>query len=304
MEKHGKLEVFARRIATILSPIKKALKRKTNKDKKAMKGSDSKKSIADFKACLKKCNIVPGDIVLIHSSTDGLQSLQMKPNEIVDLIMEIFKGATVVFATFPIEPRKPKEVYKYNPNKTMCWTGMLPNAFLQKPGIVRSLTPYNSLAAYGELTNDMMKDNILSETPHGEHSAWYYCYTHHAKILFVGTTSRESNTMAIHMVPDVMKEKWPIKDWYEKRQYQIVDNQKVLEKTLFIQKGFWYRYVNEYKTDKVLKDSGYLKIIKSGETSIEIVNDSFEMLNFLINRCENNQLMYSIPKKYYKKKHL
>ena len=300
MEKHGSVEVFLRKLATFFSPLKKAIKRRQNKKKKESKVLSNEDSVSTFKNVLQQCNIAPGDIVIVHSSIDGLKSLSLNAQQIVDLILDTFKGATILFATFPIIPKAKKDIYKYDPKKTMCWTGILPNVFLQKRGVVRSMLPYNSLAAYGDSAETIMNNNILSNTPHGEHSSWHYCCEHHAKILFIGTTSRESNTMAIHMAPDILGDDWPIKGWYEKRDYLIIDGGKEIHKSIYIQKGFWYKYVNEYKTDYLLKTNGLLKSISTANIVVECVPDCFLMMDYLLKRCKNGNLMYSIPKKYYK----
>lgn len=224
----------------------------------------------------------------------------MTIEEIVDMILDTFSEMTVVFATYPIEPIRRKEAYKYDPKKTLCWTGMLPNVFLKREGVIRSLFPYNTLAAKGEHAEAMMENNLLSEVPHGRNTPWDYCRLHNAKILFLGTTSREANTMAIHMLPDLMEDEWPIKNWYEERKYIITNCGEKIDKTIQVQKGFWYQYVNEYKTDRILKDNKLLQDISIDDIPLEIVSDSYTMIEFLGNRCKNGKIMYSIPKRFYK----
>lgn len=302
LEKSGTAEVLFREIATICEPIKKRIKRvlrRSSKSEVAVEKNETK--INSLRQRLENSGISKGDIVLIHSSLDGLRSLGMTSEEIVDLILDIFSEMTVVFATYPIEPIRKKEVYKYDPKKTLCWTGMLPNVFLKRQGVKRSLFPYNTLAAIGEHADAMLDNNLLSDIPHGANTPWDYCRMHHAKILFLGTTSRESNTMAIHMVPDIKGDDWPINNWYEERKYIITYNGEKIEKTIRVQKGFWYKYVNEYKTDRVLKDSRLLLDIGIDDIPLEIVPDSYLMMEFLENRVRQGVLMYSIPRKFYKK---
>lgn len=301
LERSGTAEVAFRKTATAIGPVKKKIKRfirGTSKSEIA-KGKDESK-IELLRDRLNNCGIKKGDVVLIHSSLDGLRSLGLTTEEIVDLILEIYSEMTVAFATYPIEPRKKKEVYKYDPSKTLCWTGMLPNVFLKREGVIRSIFPYNTLAAKGNQAEGMMKDNICATFPHGEYSAWEFCRQNHAKILFLGTTSREANTMAIHMVPDVMGDEWPIKDWYEERKYIITNEGEKTEIAIQVQSGFWYQYVNEYKTDKLLKDQKLLMDISVEDIPLEIVPDCYDMMEYLVYRCRSGKLMYSIPKKYYK----
>ena len=303
MEKSGFLEVTLRRVATFFSPLKRLVKRKMSKTKAGFVQPVSRQGLIDsFKKQIKTCNFSQNDIVIVHSSYDGLKKMGLGPSEIIDTIIQELNGATVLFAAFPIEPRVSKSLYKYDPSKTICWTGILPNLFLKRKGVVRTPVPYNSLASFGRFTEEIMKDNLKAVVPHGEYTPWHYCYEHHAKILFVGTTSRESNTMAIHMPPDIMKDDWPIEGWYERRKYLIkIDRGHEIEREIQIQKGFWYRYVNEYKTDKALKNEGLVTDISVNGIAIEYVSDCNKMLGFLIDRCKKGKLMYLIPRKYYKK---
>lgn len=301
LERSAKLEIIIRKLVTKCEPIKKYVKRLIRNDKKRKKNTVHNEELAEkLKKKLMELKIGKGDIIIIHSSMDGLEELGLTADEILDIILNAFYEATIVFAAFPIESNKKKELYRYTPQKTLSWTGVLSNTFLKRRGVLRSIFPYNSLAAIGADASPMMENNMQSKRPHDIYSAWEYCRQHHAKLLFLGTTSRESNTMALHMVPDIMGKNWPIKDWYVNRKYVITDNDRIINKEIEIQDGFWYQFVNEYKTDYLLKKKGYVKNISIDSIPIEIVDDSNEMINFLVEMCRSGKLMYTIPKKYYK----
>lgn len=301
LEKSGAVEVVLRRLSTKLPSIKKIVRhviKSSSKTEVAVQEDGA--LIQEVREALCNCGVQEGDIVIIHSSTDGLRCLGLSTEKIIDLIIDVFTGCTLVFPTFPIEPRKMRTIYNYDPRKSLCWTGILPNILLKRTGVVRSRFPYNSLAAIGKDAEAMMKDDLKSIRPHDRYSSWEYCRQHHAKILFLGTTSRESNTMAIHMVPDIMDQEWPIDNWYIQRLYEIQLDGVKLQKTVEVQDGFWYQYVNEYKTDFCLKSEGLLRNIGIADIPIELIYDSLTMTEFLVNRCKNGDLMYRIPKKYYR----
>ena len=301
-EKSGLMEVFMRCTASAIEPIKRPVKRMLRGNNNHQKSAFvNPEQIAKLRDALLNSGVKSGDIVIIHSSLDGLHSLGLPGEKVIELVLDVFSSCTVVFVTFPIEPRKTKDVYSYDPQKTLCGTGMLPNLFLKFPGVVRSSFPYNSLAAIGRQAEAMMANDEKSFRPHDHYSAWEYCRQHHAKILFLGTTSREANTMAIHMIPDIMEEAWPIEKWYIKRNYKIKIGETITNRTIEVQDGFWYQYVNEYKTDKILRDAGLLRRIGFDDIPLEIVDDSMEMSEFLIERCRKGNLMYRIPHKYWRK---
>ena len=112
MEQSGKAEVLLRKMATVAKPIKKKLRKaiKGNlKSEIAIQRNDEK--IALLRNKLQNCGIKEGDIVLVHSSLDGLRSLGISTEELIDFILNVFEHNTVVFATYPIEPLRKKEVY-------------------------------------------------------------------------------------------------------------------------------------------------------------------------------------------------
>ena len=114
MEQSGKAEVLLRKMATVAKPIKKKLRKaiKGNlKSEIAIQRNDEK--IALLRNKLQNCGIKEGDIVLVHSSLDGLRSLGISTEELIDFILNVFEHNTVVFATYPIEPlRKKEECYQ------------------------------------------------------------------------------------------------------------------------------------------------------------------------------------------------
>lgn len=299
LEKSGLMEVLARRITCAVEPIKRIVKRML-RTKSINAVSENNEKISMFSETLAQCGVKDGDIIIIHSSLDGLRGLGLSAEKIIENIMEIFSDCTVVFPTFPLEPQKSKDIYYYNPLKSLCGTGMLPNLFLRKDCAIRSTFPYNSLAALGEQAELMMENDYKCVYPHDSFSAWEYCRQHHAKILFLGTTSREANTMAIHMIPDIMGAEWPISNWYSSRRYQIKINNTIIERDIKVQNKFWYRYVNEYKSDKSLRDAGILRRIGFDDITIEVIDDSKKMTDFLIDRCKKGELMYKIPQRYWK----
>lgn len=298
----GFLEVLFRRVLNYMEPIKKRIKRTLRKNNSnSIEYERNFTLLQEVENQLLSCGINDGDIIIIHSSMDGLKELGFSEEELIDWLIKVFRNNTIVFAAYPIEPLKEKQVYKYNPDKTICWTGMLPNLFLKREGVIRSPFPYNSLAALGKDAEEMMKNSLSGLRPHDEYSAWEYCRKKHAKILFLGTTSKDANTMAIHMVPDIMQDKWKVLNWYKERTYRIRVDGLEIEKKIEIQDGYWAQFVMEYNTDRILKEKGLVRSIGINSIPIEIVDDSYKMMEFLVNRCKEGKYMYRIPKKYLKK---
>ena len=301
LEKHGAIEAFCRCTLDSLPKLKKILK---HKRKAAEPGARNETAWNTYTS--RVCDIVGTDsIVLIHSSMANFAAIGISEDDMMDLLIHLVeRGNTVVLPAFPITNlKKPTaKTRPYDPKKTLCWTGMLPNKFIAYPGVKRSVYPFNSLAAMGPETDKMLEHNQSSVYVYDKNSAWAYCVEHHAKILFIGAQAHSSNTVGIHMVPDVMGDDWPIDDWYEECSYLVKIDGQVSEHTVRYQAGKWYKYVAEYATNKFLRDYGILKEEHICGCYLGSVSDSQEMVDALVARCRSGELMYCIPRKYYKKR--
>lgn len=300
-EMSGHLEVLARRVLYRHPNIKKKLKRK-------IKHSERRTHTFDLKAWEEYKRVVHSkihnkDIVLIHSSIDGLSPMGVSVSEVLGLISELTdRGCTVVIPAYPITNLKitNQSMKLYDPLKTLCWTGMLPNAFLKMEGVVRSTIPYNSLAAIGPHAKKMMEDDIDEKYVYGDKSPWNYCVKHQAKILFIGTTPNDSNTIQTHMIADYMKDAWPVKDWYEKITAPVRINGKVIDRELYIQKLFWTQFVADRYINAILKKKKLVKELIVEECPLGIVTNSENMVCEIVDLCKRGKMTYIVPKKYMK----
>ncbi|MDA7677001.1 AAC(3) family N-acetyltransferase [bacterium] len=177
------------------------------------------------------------DILIIHSSFNLLLKNGITPCNFVDfLFTEIIPNGTIVCPTFPLYRNEPRgllrlndslysEVFEYNVQRTRSWTGSLGRYVQSIPGSRRSLIPLNTLTAYGSHVDQIFSSESLTPllTPCGRHSPWYQLFNMDAKILAIGTDLAHSLTM-IHVAEDCFEDLWPVKNWYRKRTFNIIDN--------------------------------------------------------------------------------
>lgn len=299
LEHYGWLEVFMRIFLAKHSGVKKIVKNILHNNSNKITYEFKENEWLEYKSIVLKL-VGEGEVVLIHSSMDGLAKLGVNENHVIELLNELVSNNnTVVLPAFPITNVK-KTNKPYDPKKTLCWTGMLPNLFIRQKDVVRSAFPYNSLASLGPKSHDIIDSSDTDDLVYGVNSAWQRCVELDAKILFLGTTAARANTMAIHMPPDLMAERWPIDDWYSERKYNVRLNNEVVEKTVRVQKGKWYKYCMENKTSKRLKENNLLSEQLLYGCYLGFVPSSKKMLSFLLKICKMDKLMYLIPKKYYK----
>ncbi len=308
LEKYGFIEVASRIILNNCPKLKKMAKKlrassnKSTPEQTETKEIDpalAKEYFAKIDAIIKN-----DDIVLIHSSMDGLESIGITAEAFMDFMKKQVeeKGITFVLPCFPITNLKlpnPKS-RPYDPKKTLCWTGMLPNTFIGDKDVIRTTFPYNSLAAMGPKAAEMMSNDDKQVYVYDEYSAWRYCLDNHAKILFTGVKASCSNTMAIHMTPDYMDQDWPVKDWHEDRTYKVKIDGEVTEKPIKVQADHWYQYCMEERTSGRLKIAGVLTEESVGGCNLGVVQDCKAMMDVMVQLAKKGKLSYMVPGKYYK----
>ncbi len=305
MERFGILEVAPRVLLGKFPKLKKIAKRVRAKNNHGESGKVNEDIAPTYFMKLRQL-IDKDDIVLVHSSMDGLESIGISVEDFMDFMRFQVeeKGVTFVLPCFPITNLKlPTEKSRpYDPKKTLCWTGMLPNTFIGDSATIRTSFPYNSLAAMGPKAQEMMSKDSEQVYVYDENSAWHYCLEHHAKILFVGVKASGSNTMAIHMTPDFMGDDWPVKNWWEERTYKVRIDGEISEKSIKVQADHWYQYCMEERTSGRLKKARVLTEESIGGCNLGVVEDCSSMMDEMVQLAKKGKLSYMIPKRYMRKR--
>lgn len=264
---------------------------------------------------LQSLKINNGDILLVHSSMDGLKNTGLSPTKVISILRDIVGiDGTIVMPAFQkfecpcpegklIEHKEnfSDEVFVYNYRGVACWTGMLNSIFLMQPDTLRSYFPNNSLAAQGPHAKPMMENNLKGDLPHGRFSAWKYCVEHHAKVLFLGLKADHCFTL-IHTVEDILDDEWPVNDWYKKQKYKIIDGVEETNIIVRERRLKWARYITEkYGTNQIRK-AGLLKTHMFGGVTVEYIDDAYKFFEYLKNETiQNGPLFYKILNKYLKR---
>ena len=282
--------------------------RKYNEKKNEIKEPSLKFPLLEIINTIYSLGIGEGCILLIHSSYENIQrncSDLIKPKELIEMLAGLIGNAgTLAFPTHPSYSREKiskdtirsnddvKEVLTYDVRKTLAWTGFLPNVFLRMPGVIRSKHPINTLAALGPLASEMMRKNIEGELPLacGPNSSWKFCADRKAKILGLGVDLVHSLTM-MHVAED-SNPNWPIREWYRKRTFKIIDGIDEQVLTVAERKPKWTINLAERCFRKDLIKEGILRIASVGELQIEYINDSKELIDYLNSKNSNGYPYY------------
>lgn len=257
---------------------------------------------------LKSLNIKNGDILLVHSSMDGLQSTSMQPNDVLQILRQMVgEEGTIVMPCFHkfkksvrpdssvSENKSSDDVLEYRYRDFICWTGLLNSIFLMQPDTIRSYFPNNSLAAQGPHAKAMMEHNLEGDLPHGKNSAWEYCVNKHAKVLFLGLKADHCFTL-IHTVEDILDDQWPVKNWYKKQKYKIIDGAQEKLITIRERKLGWAKYSTEkYGTNEIRK-AGILNTYEFGGVTVEYIDDAKVFFEFIKKSVLKKKLLfYKVP---------
>lgn len=185
---------------------------------------------------LKEIGISKGDLLLIHSSYGSLKCTQKKPIEIIqelkNLVGETGTIAMPAIRKYEGEPDLKnylnadisETIFTYDVYKTKVQTGALPATMIQMPEAVISRFPINTLVSIGPLAKPMMENNLTGEFPTacGKNSAWKFCIDNNAYLIGLGTDLTGCLTM-IHAAEDILDDMWPVRNWYRKRIFKIID---------------------------------------------------------------------------------
>jgi aminoglycoside N3'-acetyltransferase len=155
--------------------------------------------------------IKKGSLVFIHSSIDKL-FLDFEPENLLKILIDIVGvEGTIIFPCNQLKERaedylKRNEVF--DTKRTMTKMGLLPGLAMFHKDSVRSVHPTNSVVAIGKLAKELTDEHQYSIYPCGEKSPYYKIINYNGIIVGLGV-STESLTF-VHVVEDIMKEKFPV----------------------------------------------------------------------------------------------
>ena len=92
----------------------------------------------------------------------------------------------------------------YDPQNTPSTVGILPEIFRKREGVVRSLHPWQSMAAKGNRAKNLIAGEEKCQIPCPKDGAWARLYDYNAKLLFIGCSlTRNTFLHSVEAVCDV-----------------------------------------------------------------------------------------------------
>ncbi len=286
-------EVLLRNIYGRFSFFRNILKLFKNKKLKVDEKIEINFYFKDLISLLKSEGIKEDDVVLIHSNMDELAKCDIGPKEIVyELINKLCPKGTLVAPTFPLYPDNKNNInritkdmtnvkYSYDLKRSLPWTGLLGLILMKVPGSRRSIHPLNTLVSYGKSTNEIFRNESYSslDLPCGINSSWSSLLKLNAKIICIGVDMAHSLTM-IHVAEDCYEDTWPVKNWYRKRVFDVIDGDT--SKTVYVRERHpkWSMSIAQERLNLDLYKDNIAKKIKLGSLEFSIL-ESTNLIKYL-----------------------
>lgn len=120
---------------------------------------------SDLKRQLQDMGLSGEERILVHSSMKSMGSVEGGADTVVDAFMEYF-GEKGLFITPAHTWKQMSEEYNvFDPACEPACVGIIPNVFLKKQGVVRSLHPTHSVAAFGKAAKEYVSGEEQATTP-------------------------------------------------------------------------------------------------------------------------------------------
>lgn len=157
----------------------------------------------DLKKQLRDMGLLATDSVMIHSSMKAIGDVEGGADTVVDALLEYFSEGLVMVPTHTWKQMS-ADYNIFDPKTEPACVGIIPNIFMKRKGVVRSLHPTHSIAAYGKGANVYISGEENISTPCAPEGCWGRLKTINAKILLIGVTHiRNTYIHAIEEMLDV-----------------------------------------------------------------------------------------------------
>lgn len=147
---------------------------------------------ATIRAGLEELGIVPGDVLLVHSSLRSFGYVNGGADTVIDALLEaVGDNGTILVPTLTFKVLKSSPRY-FSVIRTPSSSGKITETFRRRPGARRSRHPVSSASAIGPQADFLTSGH--EDTPCGPDSPYYRLYELGGKVVFFGA-SLGSNTL-------------------------------------------------------------------------------------------------------------
>lgn len=162
----------------------------------------------------KNAGLVAGDKVLVHSALSKIGFIQGGPVTFIEAILEVIGNeGTLLMPTSPnggYQLDYIKELTVFDINNSPSALGKITEVFRTMPGVLRSASPTEPVAAFGPNAAWLTEGHLGEMTPYTENSPFARLAEIGGKILYVGVTLDNAGT-SLHVLEDAVPNfKFPV----------------------------------------------------------------------------------------------
>lgn len=150
---------------------------------------------------IKNMGLSGTEAIMVHSSMKAIGEVEGGADTVVDAFMEYFKDGLFMTPTHTWAQMS-AEYSVFDPATEPSCVGIITNVFRKREGVVRSLHPTHSIAAYGKGAEEYIKGEENATTPCPPGGGWDRLREVNAKILLLGVTHGR-NTF-IHSIDEAL----------------------------------------------------------------------------------------------------
>lgn len=147
-----------------------------------------------------------GDLLLVHSSLSSLGHVDGGPDAVIDALLQaIGPQGTLLMPAYPVVGDWMTYIYSdplFDPRSSPSGMGRITDVFWRRPGVLRSLHPTHSVAAFGPRAAYLVRNHEHSHSPCGPESPFRKLAELDGRILHLG--SPFGNTTSVHVVEDMV----------------------------------------------------------------------------------------------------
>lgn len=145
----------------------------------------------DLLRTLRALGIGRGDVVFVHSSFDQFLGFKGTVGDLIRTLQEaVGPEGMLVMPTMPFTGTAVDYAATgkiFDVARTPSQVGLITELFRRTPGVVRSVHPTHSVAAWGARAETLIEGHHLAPTPCGAGTPYLKLVDHHGKLLFLGT---------------------------------------------------------------------------------------------------------------------
>jgi len=215
-----------------------------------------------------RLGVEPGDTLFVHSSLSSLGEVDGGAGTVIDAFLDIIGGkGNLVLPTFTFSFSDGRSI-PYHPERTASCVGKITEYFRLKKGVLRSIHPTHSVAAYGPQSAKIVSAHQPTDSPCGKKSPFGKLLELRAKVIFLGGCLKSNTTL--HVVEDWVNLPYTVK---RNGEALVFDYEENIKKISFPKRPDGHRsfYIDRSKIARAFDKEGIIAETQIGNSYTQMI---------------------------------